>query len=684
MIKENSLKTYLNFIKFKPMKIDSGENFSLIDKRKKNQKSQEQRIIQIPTTLPKQINNFCPPSPHKLNLPTLVDLLQYRAYHQPHQKAFVFLKNGENELASLTYQELDFQARAIAAQLQQLKAKDERALLLYQSNLEFIAAFFGCLYAGVIAVPAYPPRRNRSLDRIQAIRDNAQAKFALTDTSVLKNLENSSTQNELASLHWLATDTINSNSAQAWKKPAINSDHLAFLQYTSGSTGTPKGVMVTHGNILSNEEMIRQGFEHQDKTVVVGWLPMFHDMGLIGNVLQPLYLGCPGILMSPVDFLQKPIRWLQAISHYQATTSGGPNFAYDIVCRKITPEQLTELDLSSWEVAFTGAEPVRAETIERFAHTFSPCGFRKEAFYSCYGMAESTLIITGGVKSQLPVIQTVDKTALEQNQVISIKEEQAEARKLVGSGKPLLAQKVAIVDPESRIRCMTNCVGEIWVSGSSVTQGYWQQPEKTKYTFCAYTTDTKEGPFLRTGDLGFVNEDGELFVTGRLKDVMIIRGRNHYPQDIERTVEQSYPALIPNRSAAFALEVAGEDKLVVVVEVERRFEKWFKNEEENEKKRKELQKQFNRRQEHIDPGFEIELDRPLEIDTALGSIRQAVAKNHGLQVYAILLLRVGSIPKTSSGKIQHYACRDGFLNGDLIVVGGDRHLMGNQEKQALV
>ena len=308
------------------MKINSGANFSSIDNREKKQKSQDRSIIQIPATAPELINSYDRAYQSQLNLPTLVDLLRYRAEHQPQQKAFVFLKNGENESASLTYQELDSQARAIAARLQQLDATNERALLLYQPNLEFIAAFFGCLYARVLAVPAYPPRRNRSIERIQAIRDNAQAKFALTDTLVLKNLENSSTQNELASLNWLATDAIDLNLAQTWQKPEIGSDTLAFLQYTSGSTGTPKGVMVTHGNILSNEEMICQGFQHQDETVVVGWLPMFHDMGLIGNVLQPLYLGRPGILMSPVDFLQKPIRWLQAISHYQATTSGGPQF----------------------------------------------------------------------------------------------------------------------------------------------------------------------------------------------------------------------------------------------------------------------------------------------------------------------------------------------------------------------
>ena len=635
-------------------------------------------MTQILATASQLTNDDCQPSHNQLNCQTLVELLRYRADHQPNKTAFVFLKNGEHESKSLTYQELDARARAIAAHLQQLKATNERALLLYQQNIEFIAAFFGCLYAKVVAVPAYPPRRNRSIERIQAIRDNAQAKFALTDTLVLKNLENSSTQDELASLHWLATDSIDITVAPTWQPPSISSDTLSFLQYTSGSTGTPKGVMVTHGNLLHNLFLIQQGFEHTETRRGVTWLPAYHDMGLIGGILEPIYAGFPMVSMSPVDFLQKPIRWLQAISKYKATTSGGPNFGYDIVCRKITPEQLAKLDLSSWDVAVSGAEPVRADTIERFARTFAPCGFRQEAFYPCYGMAESTLIITGGVKSQLPIFHTVDKIALGQNQIININQEQQEAIDLVGVGKPLSEQKVVIVDPQTGKKCLVNQVGEIWVSGPSVAQGYWQYPEKTEQTFSAYTIDTEEGPFLRTGDLGFLREDGELFITGRLKDVIIIRGRNHYPQDIEKTVEQSYPAFIPNRSAAFSLEMDGQEKLVVVVEVERRFEKWYKNEEENEKRRQEIQKQFNRRKEHIDPGFEIELDRPLEIDTALGNIRQAVAKNHGLQVYAVLLIRVGSIPKTSSGKIQRYACRQGFLNGDLIIVGGDRHLMGNQ------
>ena len=564
---------------------------------------------------------------------TLVDILHSRALYQPDKKAFTFLLDGETKGSSLTYRELDLQAFAIATRLQNLGASGDRALLIYPPGLEFIAAFFGCLYAGVVAVPAYPPRRNQSLSRLQSIVADAGATMALTTKTVLSNVERQFTQSPtLQALHWLATDNIASDLAQAWLQPDISSDTLAFLQYTSGSTGTPKGVMVTHGNLLHNEQMIQQAMQHTEKTIVLGWLPLFHDMGLIGNVLQPLYLGISCILMSPVAFLQRPWRWLQAISRYKATTSGGPNFAYELCVSKITNEQRGTLDLSSWEVAFNGAEPVRAETLERFATAFEPCGFRREAFYPCYGMAETTLLVSGRLKAALPVIKSVQGDALEQNQVVSASFENDEVRTLVGCGQTLLEQQIVIAHPDTLTRCQPPFVGEIWVWGNSVAQGYWNRPEETQTTFQAYLADTGEGPFLRTGDLGFLQE-GELFVTGRLKDLIIIRGRNHYPQDIELTVEQSHPVLQQGCTAAFSVEVNGQERLVVACEVERTSR------------------------------------RNLDVDAIGKSISQAVIEQHELEVYAILLLKTGSIPKTSSGKIQRHACRAGFLAGNLDVVG---------------
>ena len=564
---------------------------------------------------------------------TVVELLGYRALHQPDQVAFIFLEDGETETGSLTYQQLDQQARVIAAQLQSLGMKGERALLLYPPGLEFIAAFYGCLYAGVVAVPAYPPRPNQSLYRLQAIVADAQAALVLTTTTVLSHVERQFAQFEhLQALCWLATEQINSDLAAQWHLPVVNSESLALLQYTSGSTGTPKGVMLSHGNLLHNSAAIQQCFQHTSDSRGVSWLPPYHDMGLIGGVLQPLYVGASMVLMSPVAFLQKPYRWLMTISRYQATTSGGPNFAYDLCVRRVTPEQRANLDLKSWEVAFNGAEPVQAETLERFTEAFAACGFGASAFYPCYGMAETTLIVSGGLKTDPPVFYKVEGTALEQNLVVADGVEQKGIRTLVGCGQIPSTHKVVIVNPESLRQCPSDRVGEIWVSCPSVAQGYWNQPEQTQRIFHAYLADTGKGPFLRTGDLGFL-KDGELFVTGRLKDLIIIRGRNHYPQDIELTVEQSHPSLRPGCGAAFSIDVDGVEELVVAQEVERSYL------------------------------------RKLDVDEVSTAIAQAVWEHHELQVYAIVLLKTGSIPKTSSGKIQRYACRAGFLAGSLQLVG---------------
>ena len=564
---------------------------------------------------------------------TLVDLLRYRTIHQSKQNAYTFLQDGETESDSLTYQELDTRARAIAAKLQSLEATGERALLLFPPGLEFIAAFFGCLYAGVVAVPAYPPRRNQKMSRLQAIVADAQASVALTTTSLLDNIESRfSQESELAELRWVATDNIKSELASDWLEPEVNSSTLAFLQYTSGSTGTPKGVMVSHQNLLHNLALIHKRFEHTPNSHGVIWLPPYHDMGLIGGVLQPLYGGFPVTLMSSVAFLSKPIRWLQAISRYKATTSGGPNFAYEMCVKKIKPEQLAGLDLSSWKLAFTGAEPINAHTLEQFATTFKPSGFRKQAFYPCYGMAENTLFVSGGLKTAEPIIRRVDRLALLQNQVVNSSDSSEEVRAIVGCGRSPHDQKIAIANPESLTQCLDGQVGEIWVSGESVAQGYWRKAEATDKTFNAYLADTGKGPFLRTGDLGFLLDD-ELYVTGRLKDLIIIRGRNHYPQDIELTVEKSNPALRPGCCAAFSVEILGSEQLVIAVEVERTYL------------------------------------RKLDVDQVVGSIRKAVSQNHELQVYGVLLLKPTTIPKTSSGKIQRHACRVGFFEDSLSVVG---------------
>lgn len=564
---------------------------------------------------------------------TLIDLVSYRAQSQPEQTLYTFLKGGETEVDQLTFYELHCQAQKIGAYLQEITAIGERALLLYPPGLGFITAFLGCLYAGVVAVPAYPPRRNQNLSRLQAIVADAEPSVILTTGELLEELKKRSKDSlPLNNSHWIATDNLPDSLELLWKKPSLTKESLAFLQYTSGSTGAPKGVMVSHDNLLNNSSVIYQCFSHSDTSRGMIWLPPYHDMGLIGGILQPLYGGFPVVLMSPIDFLQKPFRWLQAISRYRATTSGGPNFAYELCIQKIKPEQRQTLDLSSWDLAFTGAEPIRAETLERFASTFASCGFRKEAFYPCYGMAETTLIAAGGLKSDLPVTHTVDSIALEQNRIKEVVKGRKSGRTLVGCGQSWLNHKILIVDPETQQLCQTNQVGEIWVSGVSVAQGYWKQPGVTKEVFNAYLADSNEGPFLRTGDLGFVY-NGELFVTGRIKDVIIIRGQNHYPQDIESTVQKSHPALRANCGAAFSVEIKGLESLVVVQEIERTY----------------LNK-FNKKE-------------------ILDSIRQAVTAHHGLNIFSIVLLKTGTIPKTSSGKIKRHVCRNQFLTNCLSGIG---------------
>jgi amino acid adenylation domain-containing protein len=577
----------------------------------------------------------------------LVELLRARASSQPARLAYTFLVDGEAEESTLTYLELDRQARTIAAYLQILNARGERILLLYPPGLDYIAAFFGCLYAGAIAVPSYPPRLNQSLQRIQAIVADSEPMMALTTASILAKVDVMSAQApELKALRWLATDRIASDLFEVWRGPGvIDGSTLAFLQYTSGSTAKPKGVMVTHQNLMCNGLLIQTAFRQDEHSVIVGWLPLYHDMGLIGNVLQPLLTGARCVLMSPMAFLQSPFRWLDAISRYGATTSGGPNFAYDLCVRKISAERRATLDLSSWTTAFNGAEPVRPETLERFAASFEACGFRREAFQPCYGLAEGTLLVSASKSGDPFTLKAFDSASLKSDHAVEAPPDAEGATHLVGCGAALAGEEVTIVDPESLTRCGPGRIGEIWVSGPSVTQGYWGRSEETAEIFQAYLSDTGEGPFLRTGDLG-VFLDGELFVTGRLKDLIIIRGLNHYPQDIELTVESTSKALRPGCGAAFSVEVAGAERLVVVQEADVR-----------------------------------QLTNP---EALLEEISRAVTQQHEVQPSAIVLVKPGSVPKTSSGKIQRHACRANFLAGSLQVLAERHESDGEQSEVQLL
>jgi amino acid adenylation domain-containing protein len=561
----------------------------------------------------------------------LVELLKNRALHQPEQK-YTFLLDGKTETASLTYRELDAIARSHAVRLQTLGVTGERALLLFPPGLDYLAAFFGCLYAKVIAVPLYPPKLKRNLAKISAIALDAGATVAIAPARHLENLEQLCEQApELKAMRWLSAEAL-AGDGEKWQQPPIHPDEVAYLQYTSGSTSTPKGVMVSHANVLYNIEYIHRGFNHDAESVAVTWLPHFHDMGLIDGLLKPLYLGIPSYFMPPAAFIQNPMCWLEAISRYKATHSGGPNFAYELCASKISKilDSQKMLDLSSWRVAYNGAEPIHKETLERFTKAFEPCGFQADAFCPAYGMAETTLKIATVRSGTTPTFLPVDAGALENNHIVEVVEGEGGARTLVGCGFPEFGTKVAIVNPESLRQCQPQEVGEIWVAGETVARGYWNRPEETEKTFQAYLSDTGEGPFLRTGDLGFLR-DGELFITGRLKDLIIIRGRNLYPQDIERTAERSHPSLRQGAIAAFSVEVAGEEQLVIVPELQSR-------------------------------------KAPDNAEEIISAIRERIAQEYEVQVYGVVLIKPGSIPKTTSGKIQRRAACADFLADNLEVV----------------
>ena len=551
---------------------------------------------------------------------TLPELLRWRATHQPHRLGYAFLGDGAGVEQTLTYADLDRRARSTAAQLRRAGVgRGDRALLLYPPGAEFLAALFGCLYAGAVAVPTFPPdpaRLDRTLPRLLSTVADAGPAVALT-TAPLRTLAEglAGVGGELGRMPWIATDEPAGDAE--WLPPDADGSALAVLQYTSGSTGTPKGVMLSHRNLLHNSRSIQHFFGTTADTRGMSWLPPYHDMGLIGGLLQPMFGGFPIWLMSPLDFLRRPLTWLEALSRHGVTVSGGPNFAYDLCVRKTTAGEREQLDLSAWRVAFNGAEPVRQATMRRFAAAFAPAGFRPEAFLPCYGLAEATLIVTGARASSATPENTPENTP---------GNDDAPAPPVsCGTGAP--DQRIEIVDPETLRRCPPGRVGEIWVRGPSVAGGYWGRPDDSRDVFQARIAGAGGADHLRTGDLGFLR-DGELVVTGRLKDLIIIRGRNLYPQDIEATAERAHTALRPGGGAAFALEQDGEERLAVVHEIVRDAA-------------------------HVDVG------------QVAAEIRRQVTAHHEAQVGLVVLIPAGALPKTSSGKVRRDACRRQLLAGEL-------------------
>lgn len=535
---------------------------------------------------------------------SFLQVLEYQARCRADHVAYRFLDSGEGETDVLTYSELDRRARNLAAALQARRGVGQRVLLAYPSGPDFIIGLFGCFYAGAIAVPAYLPGPGQDSERLKAICADSGAAFVLTESSF-----KAETARLISASRPL--ECIEEEDGEAWSRAEIAPDSIAMIQYTSGSTGHPKGVVLSHANLVRNEELIQAAFGNSPETVVVGWLPMFHDMGLIGNVLQPLFVGGTSVLMPPLAFLQKPARWLRAISKYRASVSGGPNFAYDYCVRRVTSKELEGCDFSSWQIAFNGSEPVRGETMYRFAEKCAPFGFRREVFFPCYGLAEATLFVTGG-----------------HTKCSGFESKSAETTTRPSSGACWPEQRVAIVDPDSRELCATGEIGEIWIAGPCVAQGYWDRSSETVASFAAETPGFPGINFLRTGDLGFARNN-QLYVTGRLKDVIIIRGRNHHPEDIELSVRKRLATFGPEHCAVFSVELDGEERVLVAQELP------------------------------------IAALRTLDLRQATASIREAIAVEHQLQVHGVLFVKRGSLPKTSSGKLQRRACRRQYLEGTL-------------------
>ncbi len=581
---------------------------------------------------------------------TLDSMLRARAAEAPDRVLLTFLENGEDVSGELTYAELLARSGAVAAKLAEISDPGDRVLLLYPPSLDYVTAFFGCLLSRRVAVPVYPPNPHRleqTLSRLMHIVQDSQPRVVAT-TSMIQQMAQGVIGDAgmgPGALTWCATDVDNEGLTYDAQE-SESSDSLAFLQYTSGSTARPRGVRVTHRNLFHNVKLIAHTLGATPDTVGISWLPMYHDMGLIGKIITPAVVGCRVVLMSPLDFLRKPMRWLNAVSEYGGTVSAAPNFAYDLCVRKVLPADLEGLDLSTWRVALNAAEPVRADTIDRFVETFAPAGFAREAFMPAYGLAESTLLVTGAKEG--PRIVEVASNSLEGDEIQVEDAPSVGTRTLVTAGKSAPELDVRIVDPETRRELQDCRVGEIWVSGDSVADGYWAREEESASLFRA-TLEGEDGPeFLRTGDLGFLLGE-ELVVTGRRKDLMIFRGRNIYPQDIELTVSEAHQAVRPGGMAAFSIDGDDGEELVVVAELERRTTSGRAADD--------------RRYKETLPDHEV--DRPPAKYEVSRAVRDAVSRRHQIDLTHIVLIKPGTVPKTSSGKIQRHECRRLFLANEL-------------------
>lgn len=553
---------------------------------------------------------------------TILDVLGAHAATRPDKAIFVFLKDGEEESGRLTVADLQRRVQTIAAHLSDICECGDRAILLYPPGLEFVSAFLGCLYAGVIAIPMYAPHPRRFDPRLASVAADSSPRIILSDRESINRCYNGlELQGALKGAPRIATDLLRTGSNVV--SPLQRRSNIAFVQYTSGSTSEPKGVCVTHRNLMANQHMIQSAMRLDSDSVFVSWLPTHHDMGLVGDMLQTVYSGCVCVRMPPPAFLQYPRRWLAAITKYRATIVGSPNFGYELCAQRVSAPDCAGLDLSSLRVTYCGAEPIRAATLYEFARVFSTCGFDPRSFFPCYGMAETTLLASGGPLKR--GMATVDLCAIQlrRNMLAGVETNRAT---VVSCGEPTVGSRFLVVNPDRHTECKPFEIGELWIAGPHVAAGYWDARLGASVPFDGWLADGR-GPYLRTGDLGFLR-DGDVFVTGRLKDVIIIRGRNYYPQDIEQTAQSAHPAMMGCMGAAFGVQQHNGERLVIVHEVDRS-------------------------------------TTARQLDEIKCLIMSAVTERHGIAPYDVVLVRFGAIPRTTSGKVRRRACRDAYVEDKL-------------------
>tara|TARA_A100001015_G_scaffold178326_1_gene198258 strand:- start:1930 stop:4044 length:2115 start_codon:yes stop_codon:yes gene_type:complete len=557
---------------------------------------------------------------------TILDKLEFYSKTQPTKKAFIELDNELNEANTITYKNLYDQSLKLAYKLNQLNLSNKQVLLIYNNDINFIVSFLACLACNIISVPVYIPKSNSHSDRLNAIIEDCDATAILTTTKLNKLIESKmNTSSNFKTTTIIPTDELLKHTRKKIT-PNINPENISFLQYTSGSTSTPKGVMVSHKNIIYNCKYIAHRAQMNQNSINLSWLPNYHDMGLFNGFLVLIYSGVTSIIMNPINFITKPINWLSTVSKYKVTHSGGPNFAYELCREKINQDDISKLDLSSWICAFNGAENIKASTLTKFTEQFKSANFKHKAHFPCYGLAETTLMVSSCKVSRNPVSEYLTNSGLKNNEAIITTKNSENKQEIISTGKVDFDTIVKIVNPKTNTECDTSTIGEIWVSGPTVTKGYWNKQDETEKIFKAKLKNDTQTNYLKTGDLGFLNHQQELFITGRIKEIIIINGKNFYPQDIENTIETASKDLMPHGTAAFQIEKNNNQKISVMIEV----------------KRTKL--------------------KTINIEKTKSIIQEKIQKEFEFSLENIIFISPMSLPKTSSGKKQRLKAKSNFLS----------------------